>query len=143
MFPFLLSAILLGISGLMFLFFSIETLTEEEKERSRKMREDVKNKFSFILSKSISQRDLEEQLLVKFNEQSSPRYLFKQRDFLLTILLFGLFSFIQMGYDTILPVALALPSSLGGMELDKEEISMVSGISSLFQLALGIYELNT
>ena len=84
----------------------------------------------------MSKRDIEEQLLVAFSEQSSPRYLFRQRDFFLMIVLEALLSFIQMAFDTILPVALTSPLSLGGLELDSDAVNLVVGISSPFQLFL-------
>lgn len=71
-----------------------------------------------------------------FSEQSSPSYLFRQRDFFLMIVLEALLSFIQMAFDTILPVALASPVSLGGLELDSDAVNLVVGMSSPFQLFL-------
>ena len=86
--------------------------------------------------------DSKEQLLLTFNEQSSPRYLFKQKDFLLTMALSAIISFIQMGADTILLVALASPVRIGGLNLSNDIVSLVMGIASPFQLFLSGNEIN-
>ena len=80
--------------------------------------------------------DSEEQLLITFNEQSSPKYIFKQKDFLLTVALSAVISFIQMGADTIFLVALASPVRIGGLNLSNDIVSLVMGIASPFQLFL-------
>ena len=76
--------------------------------------------------------------MVSYQEQSSPRYLFSQADFLRVMLVYGLISFIQMAFDTVVPVAMASPRRLGGLELNSEGISMIVGVSSPFQVVLGI-----
>ena len=85
---------------------------------------------------------MEEQLLVTFSEQSSPRFLLSQKDFLFTMILFAAISFIQMGADTILLVALASPVRIGGLNLSNDIVSLVMGIASPFQLFLSANEIN-
>ncbi|CBK23256.2 uncharacterized protein [Blastocystis hominis] len=136
LFPFLISAVLLVISIILYLILSVETLTEEERAHTQKLRDGLKKGFSAILRKSRSKLDSKEQLLITFNEQSSPRHLFKQKDFLLTMILFAVISFIQMGADTILLVALASPVRIGGLNLSNDIVSLVMGIASPFQLFL-------
>ena len=79
---------------------------------------------------------MEEQLLVTFSEQSSPRFLLSQKDFLFTMILFAAISFIQMGADTIFLVALASPIRIGGLNLSNDIVSIVMGVASPFQLFL-------
>ena len=50
-------------------------------------------------------------------------------------------SFIQMGADTILLVALASPVRIGGLNLSNDIVSLVMGIASPFQLFLSVNEI--
>lgn len=93
--------------------------------------------FSGILRKNRSQQDMEERLLVDYHNHSSPRYLFRNKDFLLVMLFFGCVSFLQMACDTVIPIAMVAPGRLGGLGLDREQLGVVSGVASPFQLAVG------
>ncbi len=145
--PFGLSALAFLFSALCYLFFSIETLTEEERMKAMAMRARMKavlfssshpqKGFSGILRKNRSQQDMEERLLVDFHNHSSPRYLFRDKDFLLVMLLFGCVSFMQMACDTVIPIAMVAPGRLGGLGLGREELGVVSGVASPFQLSVG------
>lgn len=82
---------------------------------------------------------MNEKFLLTYNNESSPRQLFKQYDFLHIMATYGCFALIELGFDTILPVALSAPRSLGGLELKSDAISYLVGTSSIFQLAMGSY----
>ena len=72
------------------------------------------------------------------SQQPSPSFAFKTKDFKRVFVIMSLFAFIQMGFDTILPVAVVSPARLSGMELSKEDLSMIIGCVSPFQLFLGM-----
>ncbi len=74
---------------------------------------------------------------MSYQEQSSPRYLFSQSDFMRVMIVYGCISFIQMAFDTVVPVAMASPRRLGGLGLNSEGIGLIVGISSPYQIALG------
>lgn len=122
---------------LCYFFFAIETLTPEEKKKSLEIRAQLKASYSGILRKNSSQRDLNEKFLLRYNEEASPKKMFKQYDFLHIMFTYGCFALIQMGYDTILPVVLSAPRSLGGLELNSTAIGYLVGISSLFLIVMG------
>ena len=74
---------------------------------------------------------------MSYQEQSSPRYLFSQSDFMRVMIVYGCISFIQMAFDTVVPVAMASPRRLGGLGLNSGGIGLIVGISSPYQIALG------
>lgn len=80
---------------------------------------------------------MNERFLLLYNTESSPKQMFKQYDFLHIMTTYGCFALVQMGYDTIYPVILSAPRSLGGLALNSEAIGYIVGISSIYLLAMG------
>ncbi|CBK23253.2 uncharacterized protein [Blastocystis hominis] len=149
-FPILLSHPFLlpfGISAFMFVFvavslllFSEETISEEEMTTSRECKAEMKREISGILRKgSKDYINSHEQLLLQYHKYSKYSSILKERDVLLTVLLYLLLSLCQMAFDSLFSPVLANKKIYGGFEMSSEEISLILMVASPIALVTILY----
>ena len=53
------------------------------------------------------------------------------------MIVYGCVSFIQMAFDTVVPVAMASPRRLGGFGLNSEGVGLIVGVAAPYHISLG------
>lgn len=69
---------------------------------------------------------------------NSIKPLFSDYDFIHIMITYAMLCLLQISFDIITPVSLALPKSMGGFELSTEAINLIVGGTSIWQLAMSI-----
>ena len=77
---------------------------------------------------------ISQEQLSKYTESTSYWSVFKNRDLLLAVLVYGLSAFAQMSFDTTFPLLLANKKQFGGFEYDAVAESWISTFSTGLQV---------
>ena len=121
------------------LLFSEETISEEEMITSRECKAEMKREISGILRKgSKDYINSHEQLLLQYHKYSKYSSILKERDVLLTVLLYLLLSLCQMAFDSLYSPVMANKKMYGGFEMSSEEISLILMVASPIALVTSI-----
>ena len=124
--PFLLTAFCFIITLVSFVFFSVDTISEEEIQTAHEDQAQMKRDLSGIFRKNpLDGYDSHEQLLLQYHKYSKVSSILKDRDVLCAVLLYGFHTLAQMAFDSLLPSVLVNERAKGGFELDSRVIGYI------------------
>ena len=113
------------------LLFSEETISEEEMITSRECKAEMKREISGILRKgSKDYINSHEQLLLQYHKYSKYSSILKERDVLLSLLIYLFISFVQITVDSLFSPVLANKKIYGGFEMSSVQISLILMVAS-------------
>ena len=107
------------------LLFSEETISEEEMITSRECKAEMKREISGIL-----RINSHEQLLLQYHKYSKYSSILKERDVLLSLLIYLFVSFVQVTIDSLFSPVLANKKMYGGFEMSSVQISLILMVAS-------------
>ena len=117
--------------ALSLLLFSEETISEEEMITSRECKAEMKREISGILRKgSKDYINSHEQLLLQYHKYSKYSSILKERDVLLSLLIYLFVSFVQVTIDSLFSPVLANKKMYGGFEMSSVQISLILMVAS-------------
>jgi hypothetical protein len=100
-----------------------DTITQEEIQKVKECNAQMRQEIRSILNKgSMQSYNSHEQLLLQYHKYSNYLSILKDKDILLTIILYFILTFVQMAYDGIFPSVLANKKIYGGFEFDSDAI---------------------
>lgn len=130
----------------LFVFVAEESLTRETVDQSKKIRKAMR--VSLIINRSSFQRELSsilrksssksftsyEQLLLAYDEHGKYNSMFRNRDLILAVIIYGMASLCQISFDSIYPLTLMNSRKYGGFEMNAVEEGWVATSAIVLQL---------
>lgn len=135
MLPFLLVATIYALVVISFLLFAEDTITKEELEKARQYKKEAKDELKQLLSKESSECNEHELFLLNYHKNSSYSTLLRDKDVLLSIVIYFILTFTQMSLDSLIPSVLSNRKKYGGFEMNIKDISFVQMTTSLVALS--------
>lgn len=136
--PFLLTAFCFIITLVSFVFFSVDTISEEEIQTAHEYQAQMKRDLSGIFRKNpLDGYDSHEQLLLQYHKYSKVSSILKDRDILLAVCIYFINSFVQMVFDAVFPSILVNKRQFGGFEMALSDVSTLQMMASPISIATG------
>lgn len=88
-----------------------------------------------IQTKKSDECNEHELLLLEYHEKSSYSTLLRDKDVLLSIVVYTILTFVQMSFDSLVPSVLSNRKKYGGFEMNIKDISFIQMTTSLIALS--------